>query len=125
VQPRAGYRALVQTAHGQIQQLAPRRPLWQEIGLSAAFTGALVAFGAAATYAGNVFLKTDNGVRAFTIFVFLIVVPFLVAYAYPPRRRRWYHWAGFEACVLLVAPIWIPLIYLPWLIVTRKAWRGG
>ena len=106
-------------------QLRPRRPLWQEIGLSVAFTAALVAFGAAATLVGERIMNTENGARLFTVLVFMIVVPFLVYYAYPPARRRWYHWAVFELCAAAGITVWIPLIYLPWLIVTRKAWRAA
>ena len=107
------------------QQLAPRRSLWQEVGLTVAFTAVLLAFGAAATWLASTYLETENGTRAFTILVFFVVVGFLVYYAYPPRERRWWRYALFEACVLLVAPVLVPLVYLPWLIVTRKAWRGG
>jgi hypothetical protein len=106
-------------------QLRPRRPLWQEIGLSVAFTVALVSFGAAATLVGRQIMETENGARLFTVLVFMIVVPFLVYYAYPSTRRRWYHWAAFELCAAAGFTVWIPLIYLPWLIVTRKAWRGA
>ena len=102
-----------------------RRPIWQEIGLSAAFSAALVIFTASATWVASTFLTTDNGIRAFSVLVFLIIVPFLVYYAYPLQRRRWYHWAGYELCVVAVVAVWIPVLYLPWLIVTRKAWRGA
>jgi hypothetical protein len=103
--------------------LRPRRPLWQEIGLSVVFTVALVVFGAAATLVGERIMNTENGARVFPILCFMLVVPFLVYYAYPQARRRWYHWAGFELCAAAGFTVWIPLIYLPWLIVTRKAWR--
>ena len=104
-------------------EIRPRRPLWQEIGLSVAFTLALVAFGATATLVGERIMETENGARLFAILVFMIVVPFLVYYAYPPARRRWYHWAVFELCAAAGITVWIPIVYLPWLIVTRSAWR--
>jgi hypothetical protein len=99
--------------------------LWQEIGLSAAFTAALMAFGATAALVGDRIMNTENGARLFTVLVFMVAVPFLVYYAYPPARRRWYHWAVFELCAAAGITVWIPLIYLPWLIVTRKAWRAA
>ena len=106
-----------------VDSFGERRPRWQEIALSAAFTLMLVAFAASATWVAGNFLKTDNGVRLFGVLVLLVIVPFLVHYAYPPQRRRWYHWAGFELCVVAVVLVFVPLAYLPWLIVTRRARR--
>lgn len=110
---------------GGVGQPERKRPLLREVGLSAGFTAALVAFAAAATWAGSLFLTTENGTRAFTILVLLVVVGFLVYYAYPPRKRRVWRYAVFGLCALLVAPVVIPLVYLPWLIVTRREWRDA
>jgi hypothetical protein len=100
-----------------------RLPLWAQIALSAAFTLVLLAFGASVAFVGGAWSGTAAGPTAFVLIVFLVVVPFLVAYAYPRRVRRWYHWALFEACVLGGFTLPIPLVYLPWLIVTRREWR--
>jgi hypothetical protein len=98
-------------------------PRWAQIALSAGFTAVLLAFGASVAFVGGAWSGVSAGPAAFVVIVFLVVVPFLVYYAYPPRTRRWYHWALFEACVLGGFTLPIPLVYLPWLIVTRRAWR--
>lgn len=98
-------------------------PRWAQIALSAGFTAVLLAFGASVAFVGGAWSGVAAGRTAFVIIVFLVVVPFLVAYAYPRPARRWYHWAVFEACVVGGFTLPIPLIYLPWLIVTRREWR--
>ena len=103
------------------QPIESRRPLWLEVGLSALFSVALVLFGWAASFVGDVITKSDQGVWTFLALVYVIVVAFLVYYAYPPGRRRIYAAAGFEICVVVPGAVLIPLVYLPWLIVTRKA----
>lgn len=100
-----------------------RRPRWAEIALSAAFTAVLVAFGAAWAVVGDAIVRSAIGTWLFVILVFVLAVPFLVYYAYPPLSRRWYHYALFEACVLGAFTVFVPLLYLPWLIVTRREWR--
>jgi hypothetical protein len=100
-----------------------RLPRWAQVLLSAGFTAVLLAFGASVAYVGGAWSGVTAGPTAFVLIVFLVVVPFLVAYAYPRRARRWYHWAVFEACVLGGFTLPIPLVYLPWLIVTRREWR--
>jgi hypothetical protein len=100
-----------------------RRPLWAEIALSSAFTAVLVAFGAACAFVGDAIARSTTGVWVFVILAYLLTVPFLVYYAYPPLRRRWYHYAVFEACVFGAFTLVVPLVYLPWLIVTRREWR--
>jgi Flp pilus assembly protein TadB len=100
-----------------------RLPRWAQVALSAGFTFVLFAFGASVAFVGGAWSGISAGPTAFVIIVFLVVVPFLVAYAYPRRVRRWYHWVLFEACVLGGFTLPVPLVYLPWLIVTRRAWR--
>ncbi len=68
-------------------------------------------------------LETANGARDLTVLCFLVIVPLLVVRAYPPAARRWWHWLLYELCIVFVFTAWIPLVYLPWLIVTRKAYR--
>jgi hypothetical protein len=103
----------------------PKLPLWAQVCLSAGFTFALVAFGGSLAFVGAALSDVEAGTPAFVVIGFLIVVPFLVAYAYPPNARRWPRFAAFEACVLGGFTLAIPLVYLPWLIVTRRAWRRG
>lgn len=98
-------------------------PRWAQLALSAAFTLVLLAFGGSVAFVGGAWSGIAPAPTAFVIIIFLVVVPFLVAYAYPRRVRRWYHWALFEACVLGGFTLPIPLVYLPWLIVTRREWR--
>ncbi len=100
-------------------------PLWAQIALSAGFTLLLFVFGASVAYVGGAWSGVSAGSTAFVVIVFLVVVPFLVYYAYPRRVRRWYHWVIFEACVVGGVTLPIPLVYLPWLIVTRRAWRDA
>lgn len=102
-----------------------RRPLVTEIALSSAFTAALVSFGAASAFVGDAIARSTMGVWVFVILAYLVAVPFLVYYAYPPLRRQWYHYAIFEACVVGGFTLAVPLVYLPWLIVTRRRWRRG
>ena len=98
----------------------PRRA---QVALSAGFTAVLLAFGASVSFVGGAWSGLTAGPTAFVIIVFLVVVPLLVVYAYPRRARRWYHWALFGACVLGGFTLPVPLVYLPWLIVTRREWR--
>lgn len=100
-----------------------RLSLRAQLALSAAFTLVLLAFGASVAFVGDAWSRTASGPTALVIIVFLVVVPVLVAYAYPRRARRWYHWALFEACVVGGFTLLVPLVYLPWLIVTRREWR--
>ena len=97
------------------------RPLWAKVGLSALFTLCLVAFGGAAAFVGDVLTESAWGARLFVVLAVLVVVGFLVHYAYPPPARRWYHWAGFELAVLVGFTLPIPLVYLPWRIVSQRA----
>jgi hypothetical protein len=88
--------------------------------LSAVFTFALVVFGWALFFVGGAIAETQQGAYTFLSLGFLIVVAFLVYYAYPPRRRRWYHYALFELCVIVPFGILVPLVYLPWQIVKGR-----
>jgi hypothetical protein len=98
-------------------------PLWAQLALSAGFTLALFAFGGAVAFVGDALSDSSAGPQALVVIIFLVVVPFLVYYAYPPGSRRWYHWVVFEVCALAGFTLLIPLVYLPWLIVSRRAWR--
>ena len=100
--------------------MAGRRRLWSDVGLSAAFTVALVCFGAAWAYVGGAIGNGPWAPQIAVVFAYLITVPVLVLYAYPPRERRWYHFVIFVACVLSGFGLPIPLVYLPWLIVNRR-----
>jgi hypothetical protein len=108
-----------------VAEQVARRPLWAQIALSAAFTATLVAFGAASAFLGHELATDTTGAWVFVVLAYLLAVPFLVYYAYPPLRRRWYHYAAYEACVVGAFTLAIPLVYLPWLIVTRREWRRG
>jgi len=105
----------------------PRRTLAVDVALSATFTIVLIAFGAAWAFIGDMIVRSTVGIWVFVILVFVLSVPFLVYYAYPPLRRRWYHYAIFEACVFGAFTLVVPLVYLPWLIVGRwrHEWRRG
>ncbi len=105
--------------------LPARRPLWQEVALSAAFTAGLAGVGVLTSILGNRTVQTANGARDLTIFCFLVIVPLLVARAYPPGRRRWWHWLTYELCIVFVFTAPVPLVYLPWLIVTGKSRRAA
>jgi hypothetical protein len=111
----------VRTGAGQLGE----RPLWAQIALSALYTIALVAFGGACAFVGDAATDVRAGPAFGVVLGFLIVVPFLVYYAYPPKVRHWYHFAVFELCVLGGFTLPIPLVYLPWLMVSRRAWRAG
>jgi hypothetical protein len=122
----------VRSGYSQVSVLAaldPEKradlPLWTQVGLSAGFTFVLLAFGGSLAFLGSLLSDVEVGTPAFVVLGFLIVVPFLVAYAYPPSVRRWPYFAAFEACVLGGFTLPIPLVYLPWLIVTRRAWRSA
>lgn len=106
------------------ETLPPRRPLWQEIALSAAFTAGLVGVGVLTSILGDRMVQTANGARDLTVFCFLVIVALLVARAYRPGARRWWHWLVYELCVVFVFTAPIPLVYLPWLIVTRRSRRA-
>jgi len=106
---------------GDVQSL-PRRPLWAEIGLTALFVAALVAFGAACVLVGDAVTASPRSTSFFVVLAYLLVVPVLVYYAFPPSRRRWYTFALFELCVLSGFALPVPLIVLPWLIVSRREW---
>jgi hypothetical protein len=93
---------------------------WVDMGLSAAFTVALVCFGAAWAYVGDAIGQGRWAPQLAVVFAYLITVPVLVLYAYAPRERRWYHFVVFELCVLSGFGLPIPLVYLPWLIVNRR-----
>lgn len=97
------------------------RPRWRNVLLSGAFTLALFLFGWAAAYVGDAIADSSQGTYTFLGLVFFVVVAFLVYYAYPREERRWYHFAAFEACVIIPLAILVPLVYLPWLIVRRRS----
>lgn len=105
------------------ESLGDRRPFWQEVALTGVFAVVLFAFGWAVAYVGDAIADSAQGAYTFTTLIFLLVIAFLVWHAYPPRRRRWYHFAIFELCVLVPYAVLAPLVYLPWLIVTRREWR--
>jgi hypothetical protein len=97
-----------------------RRFPWRDLLASALFTLTLFVFGWGVSIVGNAIARSNQGAYTFTLLVFLFVVAFLVWYAYPPGRRRWYHFAVLELCVLIPFGIVVPLVYLPWLIVSRR-----
>jgi hypothetical protein len=103
-------------------RLEERLP-WRDLLLSGAFTLVLFLFGWASAYVGNAIAGSAQGTYTFVGLTFFVVVAFLVYYAYPGRERRWYHFAGFEACVVVPIAILVPLIYLPWRIVRRREQR--
>lgn len=117
-------RATVRAVDTGTETLTARRPLWQEVGLSALYTAGLVGIGVATSLIGDRAIRTGNGARDLTVFSFLVIVPLLVVRAYPPGARRWWHWLLYELCIVFVFTAWLPLVYLPWLIVTRKAQRA-
>jgi threonine/homoserine efflux transporter RhtA len=101
-----------------------QRPLWAQVALSALFTFVLFAFGGAAAFVGGAASDAPGGAAFGVVIAFLVVVPFLVYYAYPPETRQWYHYAAFGLCVVGGFTLPIPLVYLPWRIVSRRAWAG-
>ena len=101
-----------------------RRQLWGDIALSAAFTIALVCFGAACGFVGAAISEGRYGPQIAVGMAYLITAGVLVYYAYPAEDRRWYHWVIFPACALSGFLLPIPLIYLPWLIVLRRRQRA-
>jgi hypothetical protein len=109
----------------EAEELDGDRPLWVQIALSTLYTCALVAFGGACAFVGEAATDASVGAAFGVVLGFLIIIPFLVLNAYPPKARRFYHFAVFELCVLGGFTLPIPLVYLPWLIVSRRAWRAG
>ncbi len=103
-----------------VDQIDGRRQLLGDIALTAAFTVALVCFGAAWGFVGAAISEGKYGPQIAVGIAYLITVTVLVNYAYAPADRRWYHWVGFGICALSGFLLPIPLIYLPWLIVLRR-----
>lgn len=103
-----------------MQHLGARRRFWSDVLLSAAFTVALVCFGAGWAYVGATIGEGEWAPQLAAAITFLLAVPVLVLYAYPPAERRWYHFVIFELCAVSGFGLPIPLVYLPWLIVNRR-----
>lgn len=119
--PRASTVSGVETRAQRLEE----QPLWIQVALSALFTFVLFLFGGAAAFVGDAVSDARGGAAFGVVIAFLIVVPFLVHYAYPPRARRWHRFLAYELCVIGGFTLPIPLVYLPWLIVSRRAWQDA